>query len=397
MAKSVSELAFFDANGFHLADFEDFLEFNREAFARIYGVDVYTDPDSQDAQLITHFAQAQYDLAQLCAATFNAYSPTTAVGDGLSRQVKINGIRRSVATTSYVDLLITGRVGTGIVNGKVRDASGNLWSLPSLVTIPTGGQITVTATADEVGPIRAGVGELTKIATPTDGWISVTNLAEATPGRDVESDAALRVRQALSTAAPSQSIIRGISGEIANLDGVTRLRVYENDKNETDENGIPGHTISAVVEGGDANEIAEAIRRRKTTGTGTYGTTHIDLVDPASMPIRINFFRPTTVHVKVEVRIRPLTGYSSTYGTELQEQVADYINSLGIGSTVYLSKLYVPANLEQNEHDSTYDIEELLIGADDAELQARNIRTAFNAVPYCEPSYVNVVVEDARQ
>lgn len=394
MAKTVSELAYVDASGFHLADFEDFLTFNRDAFKRIYGIDVYLDPDSQDAQLITHFAQAQYDLGQLCAQVFNAYSPATAVGDGLSRQVKINGIRRATATTSQVDFVITGRVGTGIENGKVRDTAGNLWSLPALVTIPTGGEITVTATADEVGPIRAAVGAVSKIATPTDGWFSVTNPAEANAGRDVETDASLRVRQTLSTAEPSQAIIRGISGEIANLEGVTRLRVYENDHSEPDSNGIPGHTISAVVEGGDAHEIAEVIRRRKTTGTGTYGTTSIDLVDPADMPIRINFFRPTTIHVKVEVHIHPITGYSSTYAQELQEQVSNYINSLSIGATVYLSKLYVPANLEQNDHDSTYDIEQILIGADDEALAAKNIRTAFNALPYCEPSYVTVVVDE---
>ena len=46
MAKSVSELAYVDASGFHLADFEDFLNFNRDAFKRIYGIDVYLDPDS---------------------------------------------------------------------------------------------------------------------------------------------------------------------------------------------------------------------------------------------------------------------------------------------------------------------------------------------------------------
>ena len=69
MAKSVSELAYFDEQGFHLADFEDFLTFNRYAFARIYGTDVYLDPDSQDAQLITHFAQAQYRVKAGAAHT----------------------------------------------------------------------------------------------------------------------------------------------------------------------------------------------------------------------------------------------------------------------------------------------------------------------------------------
>lgn len=396
MAKSVSELAYFDEQGFHLADFEDFLTFNRDAFARIYGTDVYLDPDSQDAQLITHFAQAQYDLASLCAAVFNAYSPHTAAGESLSRQVKINGIQRRAATKSLVDLLITGRVGTGIYNGRVRDTLGQMWILPSPITIPTEGRITVTAAAENAGAVKAAPDTITKIATPTDGWISVTNPAEATPGTEVETDAALRIRQADSTAEPSQAIIRGLAGEIANLQGVTRLRVYENDHSEPDANGIPGHTISAVVEGGDAVQIAEAIRRRKTTGTGTYGTTNIDLTDPASMPIRINFFRPTTVHVKVHVTLKPLAGYSSTYATELQDQVVAYINSLGIGSTVYLSKLYVPANLDQNAHDDTYDIESIELAADDGTPAAANIKTAFNAVPYCEASYVTVTVNEAQ-
>ena len=394
MAKTAEQLAFVDAAGFHLSDFEDFLDFNREAFRRIYGEDVNLDADTQDGQLVTHFAQAQYDLAALCAKVFNAYSPATAVGDGLSRQVKINGIRRQGATHSTVDLLIEGTVGTGITSGKVRDTAGYSWSLPRSVTIPTEGQITVTATADEEGPIRAAEGTVTKIATPTEGWISVTNLAEATAGRDVETDAYLRVRQTLSTAQPSQSILRGIYGQIANLRGVTRLRVYENDQHETDANGIPGHTISCVVEGGDATEIAEAIRLRKTTGTGTYGSTVITLTDSKMLPIPIRFYRPTTVHVRVKVTLKPLAGYSSTYAGEIQQEIADFINALGIGATVYLSKLFVPANLEASAHDDAYDVQSIELSQDGGAYAAANVRTAFNAVPYCETSYVTVEIDD---
>lgn len=394
MAKSVSELAYVDSAGFYIADFEDFLSFNKDAFKRIYGEDVNLDADSQDGQLITHFAQAQYDLASLCAKVFNAYSPATAVGDGLTRQVKINGIRRQGATHSKVDLLIKGTVGTGIVNGKIRDAAGKQWSLPAQVTIPTSGEITVTATADDEGAIRASVGAVSKIATPTEGWISVTNLAEATPGRDTETDAYLRVRQTYSTAQPSQSILRGIYGQIANIAGVTRLRVYENDQHETDANGIPGHTISCVVEGGDATEIAEAIQLRKTTGTGTYGSTIITLTDSKMIPTSIRFYRPTTVHVRVKIVLKPLAGYSSTYAGEVQEEVSAYINSLGIGATVYISKLFVPANLEASAHDDAYDVESIELSQDGGEYVAANVKTAFNAVPYCEKGYVTVEVDD---
>lgn len=394
MAKKLEELAFIDRSGFHIADFEDFLEFNRDAMKRIYGADINLDADSQDGQLVTHIAQSQYDLAVLCAMVFNAYSPLTATGEGLSRQVKINGIRRQSATNSLVDLKILGKAGTGIKNGKVRDSKDRLWLLPELVTIPLGGEITVTATAQDAGAVRASVGSVNRIATPTEGWYSVTNEAEATEGVDVESDVSLRIRQTTSTAMPSQSILQGILGEIRQVRGVTRAKVYENDTNNTDTNGIPAHSISAVVEGGDANAIAEVIRRRKSTGTGTHGTTSIALTDPQGLPITIKFYRPTVSHIFVKVTVKPLTGFSSTYADELKAQVVEHINSLGIGSTVYLSKLFVPANLENNDHDSTYDIESIEIGTDKHSLQAKNVKTAFNGVPFCELANVEVATND---
>lgn len=393
MPKSVTELAYIDEAGFHLADFEDFLAFNQDAFRQIYGQDVNLDADTQDGQWVTHIAQTQYDIASLCAATFNRFSPSTAEGDALRRQIKINGIKANPATHSTVDLVIVGTEGTVITNGKVRDSADNSWSLPASVTIPASGQITVTATADEDGPIEAAAGAVSRIGTPTDGWISVSNPSIAVPGKDAQSDAELRILQTNSTAQPSQSILQGIQGELLSLDGVTRLRMYENDTSETDDNGIPSHSISAVVEGGDSNAIAEVIRRRKTAGTGTYGTTSIVLTDSAMMPITIKFFRPTTVSVKVKVTIDPLVGYASTYAEELKQQVCDYINSLGIGSTLYLSKLYVPANLENNTNDSTYDIVSIETAEGEGDFSAQNITTEFNEVLQCDIEDIEVVTQ----
>lgn len=393
MPKSVTELAYIDDAGFHLADFEDFLAFNQDAFRQIYGQDVNLDADTQDGQWVTHIAQTQYDIASLCAATFNRFSPSTAEGDALRRQIKINGIKANPATHSTVDVVIVGDEGTVITNGKVRDGADNLWSLPETVTIPASGQITVTATADDDGPIEAAAGAVSRIATPTDGWISVSNPSVAVPGKEAQSDAELRILQTNSTAQPSQSILQGIQGELLSLDGVTRLRMYENDTSETDDNGIPSHSICAVVEGGDSNEIAEVLRRRKTAGTGTFGTTSIVLTDSAMMPITINFFRPTVVPVKVKVTIDPLVGYASTYADELKQQVCDYINSLGIGSTLYLSKLYVPANLENNPNDSTYDIVSIETAEGEGEFSAQNIATEFNEVLQCDLEDIEVVTQ----
>lgn len=394
MAKQLNELVFIDDSGFHVADYEDFLTYHQDAFKTIYGQDINLDADSQDGQLCAHFAQTNYDLAMICAATFNNYSPSTAAGEGLSRQVKINGLKRQSATKSTVDLLITGTAGTGINNGQVKDASDNTWILPSLITIPVGGSITVTATAENDGPIRAAVNTVTKIATPMEGWISVTNPSEAVPGRKTETDAELRARQTQSTSLPAVGPLVSIKGNVLSVAGVTQAEVYENDTDETDANGIPAHSICAVVEGGDSQAIAETLRRFKAVGVGTYGTTNITVTDEQSVPIVINFFRPTIIHVKVKVTLRPLTGYSSTYADEIKQEIVEYINSLGIGSTVYLSKLYVPANLVASDHDSSFDVVGITIGKGDGDQQAANITAAFNELPYTENSYIEVAIDD---
>lgn len=204
-------------------------------------------------------------------------------------------------------------------------------NLPALVTIPLTGQITVTATCVAIGAISAPSGSLTKIATPTRGWQTVTNLAAATPGQPVEADGALRQRQAVSVALPSRTVLEGTVGAVAAVDGVVRYRAYENDTNVTDSNGIPSHSISMVVDGGDAQQIAAAIAAKKTPGTGTYGTTTEIVTDIYGIAHPINFFRPSNAAITAAVTIKALTGYTTTVGEAIKQAIADYVNGLEIG------------------------------------------------------------------
>jgi len=382
----LKSLAYVDASGFYVADFEDFLEYNKEAMRSIYGSDINLDADTQDGQLVAHFAQSQYDLALLCAEVFNNYSPSTARGDALSREVKINGIARQSSTHSSVDVVITGAAGTTITNGQVRDTSkdAHVWNLPPEVVIPTSGSITVTATCDDAGDIRAGAGTVTRIATPTEGWISVTNNSEAAPGRDIETDAELRVRQTYSTAQPSQTVLKGILGGVLDVDGVTRAIVYENDTSATDDNGIPSHSIVVVVDGGDAQAIGDV----------TYGTTSVTVKDSEEVPMTVNFFRPTVVHIKVKITLEPLTGFTTELYNSIKSQVVDYINSLTFGQTVRISKLYVPANLENDDSDISYDITSIQIAKNSGAFASANIAFGFNEVAHCDIADVEVITND---
>ncbi|MCV5209418.1 hypothetical protein OFC00_31520, partial [Escherichia coli] len=81
-----------------------------------------------------------------------------------------------------------------------------------------------------------------------------------TVGVAAETNAELRVRQSQSVALPSLTPFEAVDGAIANISGVTRHKLYENDTDTTDANGLPPHSIAAIVEGGDATVIANSIR-----------------------------------------------------------------------------------------------------------------------------------------
>ncbi|MCM2483366.1 baseplate J/gp47 family protein [Burkholderia glumae] len=319
------------AAGISAPTFADIYAWLQQQFQAIYGADIYIDPDSQDGQLLAAFAQAIADCNAVAIGVYNSFSPAKAVGAALSSNVKINGIQREAASYSSADLTLVGQGGTTIANGVAKDANNYQWALPASVTIPPAGTITITATCTTIGAIAAPAGTINQIATPTRGWQTVTNASDAAVGAPVETDAALRARQSVSTALPSQTVLDGIMGAIGNVAGVKRWVGYENDTSATDANGIPSHSMSLVVEGGDATAIAHAIVMKKTPGSGTYGTTSIVVTNRYGMPMAINFFRPTDAAISAVVTLRPLAGYTTATGVAIQNAIAAYINGVPIG------------------------------------------------------------------
>ncbi len=148
-------------------------------------------------------ANAIHDCNGQTLSVYNAYSPSTAQGNGLSSVVKINGIRRKARRTRPAISSASGQVGAVISGGVVRDDAGNAWALSNFV-IPVQAQITVTGTCQTIGAIALSAGAVDtangkgSIATPQLGWQSAINLSAAAPGQPVETDSQLRQRQSLS-------------------------------------------------------------------------------------------------------------------------------------------------------------------------------------------------------
>jgi len=348
------------------------------SFQAIYGSDIYVQPDSQDGQWLGVLAQAIYDCGQVAVQVFQSFSPTYAQGAGLSSLVKLTGITRGVPTNSTAPVTVVGQANATIINGVAEDTAGNLWNLPPSVTIPTGGSISVTATAQEAGAIQAITGAINAINNPQLGWQSVTNTAPATPGAPVESDAALRERQYNSTAISALGIRESIFSVISNLSGVTSCTVYDNDTGSTDGNGVPAHSIAVIVGGGTISDIVNAIGETKPPGAQTYGTTSGTYTDQYGLTTPINFFELASVPIYYAVTVQPLAGFDSvnTPGA-IQAALAAFTNALNIGEDVYYSQGIAAASLFSTVGDTFY-ITQFFLGTTAGPTTTTNIVIAFN-------------------
>ncbi|EAA2080494.1 baseplate J/gp47 family protein [Salmonella enterica] len=382
------------AEGISAPDYQTILDTLTSYFQQIYGSDAYLEPDSKDGQMVALVALAIHDANNTAISVYNCFSPATGYGAALTSNVKINGIARKGATNSTVDLLLTGTAGTTITNGTVKDTNNVIWRLPASVVIGVDGAVTVTAICSSSGAVAALAGTITTINTPTRGWTSVTNPAAATVGAPAETDAELRIRQGQSVAIPSITPFEGVDGAIANIAGVTRHKLYENDTGKTDGNGLPPHSISAIVDGGDVTEIARTIRGNKGQGIRTWGKTSVTVPDKYGNPHIISFSRPTDVPVYGKITLKVFAGYTSQIGVQIQQAVADYINRLMIGDQVLLSRIYSPANLGvvSGGNARYYDIQELLIGKSPEAVAAANINIAYDESASCKPENIIITV-----
>jgi uncharacterized phage protein gp47/JayE len=334
--------------GITIPTFAQILAAFQTGYQGIYGATAQLGPNTLDGQLISFFAQAYFDLCQVIGETYNNFSPLSAQGPMLDNMVALNGVSRSQASFSTVPIIISGTVGSVILNGQIGDnlGLGTLWNLPASVTIPNGGVITVTATCSVAGNITAQPNTLNVIQNPQVGWLSANNSLAATVGNPFQTDAQLSQIQQLTVAAPSLTFMAGINAAVLAVAGVTET-VYDNNvTGVTDANSVPGHSFS-IVYGGTASvaSVATAIALSKPPGIGTFGTSNFVFVDQNGVPETINLYQVAMQELIFQITIHRLAGYQTATAAAIQTAVFNFINSLAIAEPSYLNRIFIPAGL----------------------------------------------------
>jgi hypothetical protein len=162
---------------------------------------------------------------------------------------------------------------------------------------------------------------------------------------------------------------------------VSRSRVYDNDTNLTDANGIPGHSIAAVVEGGLDADIAKAIYLRKGPGGGTYGSTSYNYTNDLGVTTVIQYSRPIYTAIDINLDVRPGRGYTTDILTALQGYIEGYIDSLTIGNPVTTTGILKAISVAvPDQTDPPFLIASLQLGVAGESMGSTDLPIDWNAV-----------------
>ena len=313
-------------------------------FRSIYGSDINTDPDSPDGQMIGLFSQALADMEELGETIYRALDPDTASGAWLEQRAAYAALTRRGARYSYLrSVILTGTARAILPAGAiVSDGNQARWQLVADVTLGADGSARADFRSELLGAFSVPADTTLTIETIVLGWAGATTSAAAEVGAEEETDPELRVRFFRSRARAAQNSVEAIEAAIGELPDVRQVVVLENDEDITDANGVPGHSLNVIVDGGDDMAIASAIRLRKTGGTGLMGAIEVSVQDQRGRRRRMRFDRPTVVECSAHVEVRRRADFTAIDTEAIKAALAAEL--FAIGEDVLLTRLYSPIN-----------------------------------------------------
>lgn len=301
-------------------------------------------------QLVSALAQVLSSYQEGIDYAYQASTLDGAEGVNLDRLVQNLGLTRNIATGTTVTIhMANSSVGAVVIpQGAIitLGATGALFGVINATVAPPLGAVDVPVVALVTGPLEVAANQTTWAITTAfvgSNFLTLTNPAAGLTGTAQETDGELRVRTLQSAHLPGNATVDSIRAAIADLDGVTQVRVFENTKDAagiTTPVNIPllsGHSFTAVVRGSaPSSTIGPIIYAQKAAGIGTYGDTSYTVTDADgfSTVVKYETAAPSTIFVAATI-----TGVSSSFKATIQAAVAAYIGTtatagLGMGSTI---------------------------------------------------------------
>ena len=316
---------------------DDILAEYQNLFKTIFG-DINTDPSTPQGQIITSLTQIDLATISYLENLANAFF-FGGSGDFLDKWAwNLYRVTRKQGTPSSVLIKITGRPTTDIPNDfTISDGSEN-YIIEAPTRIGENGEVIAKFNNIAINDFVAKANTITQIVTNIDGVERVNNENNATQAIFRETDAELFNRCLYFGSTATNSSFRSILANVAQVKGVNRIAGAENVANQNKIiNGVEltPHSICIVVDGGEAQEIAEAIQKSRATGCDMVGDIEIPLyIDKQKYIYR--FYRPKTVAIKAKVTVSQANRglIRADFEKITKEALANFINNLDIAKTI---------------------------------------------------------------
>lgn len=350
------------STGFNPMRLEDCRAQLEDDFKAAFGANIRLDDRSVNGQLIGVIAERVSDVWAEAEKAYAAAYLAGASGAALDDLVAFAEIQRRGASLSVATLTLGGTNGTIIPIGSVSkdDDTGILWSHLSTVTIVLG-VATVLASPAQTGPVQALTGAVFSIFTPVFGWTSSVVASDASLGRDLETDAALRSRYSQSLRAQGGSAVESLRAAILRLDDITECLIVENKTIAVDADGRPPKSfetvVRAVIDPDVEQTIVDTIWAGEPAGIETYGNQTGSAVDSHGDAQVVKWSRPVALPIYVIVEYAPEAAFidplnpisfgvahAATSAGEIlvRDELLEYFSSITLGQDV------VPWQIEQN-------------------------------------------------
>ena len=316
---------------------DDILAEYQSLFKTIFG-DINTDPSTPQGQIITSLTQIDLATISYLENLANAFF-FGGSGDFLDKWAwNLYRVTRKQGTPSSAMVKITGRPTTDIPNDfTISDGSEN-YVIEAPTRIGENGEILAKFNNIAINDFVAKANTITQIVTNIDGVERVNNENNATQAIFRETDAELFNRCLYFGSTATNSSFRSILANVAQVKGVNRIAGAENVANQNKTiNGVEltPHSICIVVDGGEAQEIAEAIQKSRATGCDMVGDIEIPLyIDKQKYIYR--FYRPKAVAIKAKVTVSQANSglIRADFEKITKEALSNFINNLDIAKTI---------------------------------------------------------------
>ena len=152
--------------------------------------------------------------------------------------------------------------------------------------------------------------------------------------------------------------------------------------------GNPPYSVHIYVLGGDDNEIAHALVDHMAAGITLVGSKAVDVQDATGNKRTVNFDHAVDKPIYVKVQLSVNENWNNDEGADdIKTAIADYINHLIIGDTLYLTRLYPLVYSISGVDEAT-----ITLSASQSALGSSDIVNDINQAVSCDESDIEVDV-----